>query len=453
MTGTAGSAGSAGSGGAAGGSGCAAACAGYQFCSSGKCLPSYASTRVLPATDQTSGSGQVNSAVVLTNKPQGDLIVQFAEASSELLLSDPGASMLTNLAGAGYARYTADGKLVWSRSRETLAASTNVGRESAIALVPPSDFATNYVKYEPPTGPVAGKYFLRLTRVNGNTGNILWEAKYPNTTSADVIPRLLVARPVQGDFLTFDPASSRQSGGEACRVIDSGTSGAVTCSGASYAIQAVSGADGTTAWIWGAPGSTNSFALNPLSSSQWPFSTNPFQYGGEDAFILGIRGASASVGPWMTEGDYGPGLILAALPSGDLAVTAQGNGFMNFNGAQSLLAQTGSVLFRLNSTTGQILWRTPLAQSPTTLIAAPGGRIAVLNQASGTNPSVQLFDGSNGAILSTLPLPPTSSPVLAAGQSDLFVLGDYSSSVDFDPGTGTDKPSSSRGVYITRYSF
>jgi len=95
----------------------------------------------------------------------------------------------------------------------------------------------------------------------------------------------------------------------------------------------------------------------------------------------------------MTEGDYGPGLMLAALPGGDLAVTAQGNGYVAFNGGQTLLEQAGSVLFRLDATTCHVVWRTPLA------------------------------------------------------------LGDYSSAFDFDPGTGTDQPSSSRGVYISRYSF
>jgi hypothetical protein len=229
----------------------------------------------------------------------------------------------------------------------------------------------------------------------------------------------------------------------------------VNCAGSSYAIGAVPGADGATAWIWGAPGNTGSFALNSLSTSQWPIVGNPYQYGGEDAFILGIRGASTSVGPWMTEGDYGPELQLAALPGGDLAVAAGGNGYMTFNGGQSLLAQTGSVLFRLNSTTGQILWRTPLTQEATTLIAAPGGRIAVLHRSATSDPSsVQLFDSATGNLLSTLPLPPSiSQQVLAAGQTDLFVFGDYSSAVDFDPGAGMDKPISSRGVYISRYSF
>lgn len=455
-TGTGGSAGGAGTAGSGGGSGCASACASYQFCSSNKCLPTYASTRVLPTTDQMSGYGQINSAVVLTNKAQGDIIVQFSGSSSELQLSDPGASMLTYLAGSGYARYTADGKLTWSRTIESLTGSTNVDRESAIALVPPTDFGVSYVKYEPPTGPTTGKYFYRVARINGNTGNLTWEAKYPNTTNVSSRTLFLVPRPAQGDFITLYPVLSRESGGgEACSVTDNGTAGSVTCSGSSYAIAAVPSADGTTAWIWGAPGATGSLPLNPLTMEKWAFTANPFQAGGEDAFILGVRGASTSVGAWMTEGDYGPRLALASLPGGDLAVTAEGNGFMNFNGGQSLLAQSGSVLFRIATATGQILWRTPLAQAPTSLIAAPGGRIAVLYRAASSDPSsVQVFDSTSGALLSTLPLPPSiSQQVLAAGQTDLFVIGDYSSAFDFDPGSGTDKPSSTRGVYISRYTF
>lgn len=413
-------------------------------------MPTYGSTRVLPATDQTSGSGQVNSAIVFTNKAQGDLVLRL---TGDLAPYDQGASMQTTMTGVGYARYTADGNLAWYRSRDTLTGSTNVSRESALALVPPSDFALSYVKYDQPTGPVAGTYSARLARVNGVTGNLTWEAKYPTTTTSSGNALFVVPRATQGDFLTFYPVSSRESPGRACRVIDSGTSGTVTCQGSSYAIGALSGADGTTAWIWGAPGVDSSVSLNPLSPTQWPFKANPYQFGGEDAFIFGIRGESSSVGPWISEGDYGPTLGLAALSGGDLAVTAQGNGFMTFNGGQSLLDQTGNVLFRLDVTNGQIVWRTALSQMPYAVSAAPGGRIAVLNRPSTGNPSVQIFDGSNGALLSTLPLPPTSYPVLASGQSDLFVLGDYSSSVDFDPGTGTDKPNSSRGVYISRYSF
>ena len=440
---------SAGGGGMGGASGCAVTCASYQFCATNKCLPTYASTRAIPATDQASGSGQVRSAIVLTDKAQGDIVVQL---SGELTVSDATASMLTTMSGLGYARYTADGKLAWFRSDETLASSTNVGRESAVALVPPSDFAVNYVKYDPPTGPNAGTYSARLARVNGNTGNLSWEAKYPDTTNPSGGWPFVIPRPVQGDFLTLYPAD-RYLPGQACRVIDNGSSGSVTCSGSSYALGAVAGADGATAWIWGGPDATASLPLNPLSASTWPFVSNPYQYGGLDAFILGIRGASTTVGPWFSEGDYGPVLQLAVLSGGDLALTAQGNGYMTFNGGQSLLDQTASVLFRLNVTNGQILWLKKLSQTPTAIGAAPGGRIAVLYQPSSSNPSVELFDGTSGARLSTLPLPATSYPVLAAGQTDLFVLGDYSSSVDFDPGAGVDKPSTSRGVYISRYSF
>jgi len=96
-----------------------------------------------------------------------------------------------------------------------------------------------------------------------------------------------------------------------------------------------------------------------------------------------------------------------------------------------------------------------VAQAPSAIITAPGGRIAVLHHAAGTEPSsVQLFDGETGALLSTLPLPPsTSRSMLAAGQTELFILGSYSSPFDFDPGTDTDLPSSARGVYISRYSL
>jgi len=432
-----------------GAGGCATACARYQFCASNECLPAYVSTRVLPATDQVNGSGQVNSAVVLTNKPQGDIIVQL---SGDLNLHDPGASRLTTLTGHGYASYTADGKLAWFRSRDTLAGSANVGRESQIALVPPSDFAVSYVKYDPPTGPIAGTHHFRVVRVNANSGNLTWEAKDARTTNEAGGALLIVPRPAQGDFLTFYPASGFDPG-ETCQVTDNGATASMSCLGGNYVSGAVPAADGAV-WAWGAPPDTGSYALNPFSTTKWAFTSNPFQYAGNDAFILGIRGASTLVGPWISEGDYGPLLQLAALPGGDLVATAVGSGYMTFNGGQALLGQTGSTLFRLNTTTGQIVWRAPLAlKPPLAVVAAPGGRVAVLNQPADEAPNVQLFDGASGALLSTLPLPAVSRPILAAGQTDLFVLGDYSSALDFDPGPGTDKPTSSRGVSISRYSF
>jgi len=371
----------------------------------------------------------------------------------DLTLSDPGASMTTTTTGSAYARYTADGKLALYRSIANLAGPNAAGGESKLALIPPSDLALSYSKYDPSSGPVAGTYSMRLARVNGITGNLAWEAKYPDKTASSGFPLLVVPRPTQGDILTYRATLSRSGPGQACQALDGGTSATVTCSGDSYAIDAVAGADGSTAWVWGAPGVDKSIPLNPFSTTQWPFKGNPYQYGGEDAFILGIRGNSTSVGPWMTEGDYGPAIGLAALPGGDLAVTAQGNGYMTFNGGQTLVDQMAFLLFRLDVSNGHILWRTSLKEIPYAVIAAPGGRIAVLFQPSGSNPSVQLFDGSSGALLSTLPLPPSYYPILAAGQTDLSLLGDYSSAVDFDPGNGTDKPSSSRGLYISRYSF
>jgi hypothetical protein len=299
------------------------------------------------------------------------------------------------------------------------------------------------------TDHVAATSAYRLARINGTSGNLTWEAKYPSNV-LNGIPLLVVPRATQGDFLTFYPALSRSLPGEACTAIDHDSWASVSCSGSSYAIGALPGVDGISVWIWGAPGIDGAASLNPLATSQWSFTSNSHRFGGEDAFILGIRGEATSVGPWMTEGDYGPGLLLAVLPDGDLAVTVQGNDYMTFNGGQTLLEQSGSVLFRLDPATGHIVWRTALSQPPSALIAAPGGRIAVLS----TVPSVQLFDGATGALLSTLPLPPTSShPVLAAGQADLFVLGDYSSAFDFDPGPGSDQPPSNHGVYISRYAF
>ena len=444
----------AGSGGA-GGSSCATACASYQFCASNKCLPSYDSTRVLPAIDQTSGGGRVFSAVMLTDKPQGDLVIQL---SGDLTLSDANASFTTTITtggqdyALGYARYSSDGHLAWFRSRSDIKSS---GRESKIALLSPTDFGLSYVQYDPASGPVAGTYSFRAARINGNTGNFAWVAKYPTTDNASGGSYIFLPRRTRGDCLTFFASYSNTTpGSTVCTVTDSGTSGSVTCSGTAYAIDGVSGPDGTTAWLWGAPDLTGSVPLNPFDTTQTSLASNPYQTSGEDAFIVGVRGASTTLGPWLTEGDYGPGYLLAALPDGNLAVVAGGNGYMTFNGGQSLLSQTGNVLFKLDTSTGKIVWRKALSlpDFPYGLSAAPGGRIAVLNRPSDST-SVDLYDGATGAALSTLPLPATGFPVIIAGETDLVVTGDYAGAYDFNPGPATDQPTATRGVYISRYTF
>jgi len=181
---------------------------------------------VLPATDEVNGSGRVSSAVVLTNEPQGDLVLQL---SGELKLDDAAPSTQTALTGRGYARYTADGKLVWFRSTRSLTGSDKVGAESALALVPPSDFALSYVAPNVQTEPVVPTSSYRLARVDASSGELTWQAKYPSNF-LNGIP-LLVVRSTQGDFLTFYPAQSRSLPGEACRAMDNGTSASVTCSG------------------------------------------------------------------------------------------------------------------------------------------------------------------------------------------------------------------------------
>ena len=397
----------------------------------------------------------MQSAVVLTDKPQGDVIIQL---SGNLTLSDSNASMTTTITTGdedyafGYVRYTTDGHMAWFRSK---AAINSSGGESKIALVSTTDFALRYTQYQPSTGPVAGKTYGQWSRFNGNTGNLTWTARDPNELSSNS-PHdyVLVPRPTQGDILTFLPVYSHTSASVMCTVTDLGNSGSLSCSGANYAIDGVTGIDGKTAWIWGAPDVDGSVALNPFDTAQTTMQSNPYQYGGDDAFIVGASGASTSIGPWLSEGDYGPGYLLAALPDGNLAVAAGGNGYMTFNGGQALLSQTGNVLIKVDTKTGKILWRTELSATdfPYGLSAAPGGRIAVLNRPS-DSVSVDLYDGDTGSALSTLPLPLSDHPLLAAGQTDLFVIGDYAAAFDFDPGPGTDQPTATRGVFISRFTF
>jgi hypothetical protein len=188
---------------------CGDPCEAYQFCSGGKCLPRYVSTRVQPVTSG-GDAGEVAAAAVFTDGSQDDLLLQL---HGDLVLSAPGASMTNELHGSGFARYTPEGTLVWGRAEPALFGD-QARPASAPVILANGDFAVGYLQYDPPSGPVAGTYALRVARVGGHTGNLVWAAKFPwNASSSSDRIGSLVALSSSQKLVSFTLAQTFSVGG------------------------------------------------------------------------------------------------------------------------------------------------------------------------------------------------------------------------------------------------
>jgi hypothetical protein len=429
---------------------CHTACEGYQFCDGSKCLPHYVSTRVQPSSSGSSGGG-ISAVAVFTDGPQDDLLVRLAG----VIASAPGAA-LTAVVEDGFARYTPAGDLAWSKERSNL--STNMsGGTPSVALLPSGDFAIAYRKYDPSSGPVAGTYSERVARIGGHTGNLVWEAKFPRTTTADgTEPGVLVARSQKQDIITFDFAQTLTIGGETCQTSDLGTSGTVTCLGSSgYVMGAAPGVDGVTVWSWGAYDDTIAAALNPWSSQTWQLTTNPSQFSGGDGYIWGSRDDGTTVGPWFTEGDYGVLMNLVVDSADDLIVSATASGYVTFNGGQDFFGSSGGVLLaKIDHTNGRIVWKTMLSVKPRFIALAPGDRILTVDDvaSAGAYP-LNLYSGADGRHLASFPIGSNDQSAIASGKTEIYVVGSVSTPTDFNPGAATDTLGSTPGVYISRFTF
>jgi hypothetical protein len=430
---------------------CGNACEGYQFCDGGKCLPHYVSTQVLPVT---SGGDlvAVGSAAVFTDGAADDLLLQL---SGDLVLSAPGAFITAELHGAGLARYTPDGTLVWSRSMVQLFGDqSRTTGTSQPAILANGDFVVEYDKYDPANGPVAGTYALRVGRIGGHTGNLVWEAKYPSSESSPFGVGLLVALSASQKVLTFDPALTYTLGGTFCQTSDLGSSGVVTCPvDRNYMMAAAPGADGATLWSWGAYNDTVAVALNPWSTQTWQLTGNG-RFSGGDGYILGARDDSTT-GPWFTEGDYGVLMKLLVDSAGDLIVAFSAAGIVSFNGGQDLLPSGGSVLTKINHQTGRIVWKTAITALPDRLALAPANRIVTISEAASDSPeTLDLYSGLDGLHLSSFSGASVDHyGAVAAGQTEMYLTGTVTTPSDFDPGAATDMLGATPGVFVSRFSF
>ena len=460
---------------------CGTPCQSYQFCAGGSCLPHYVSTKILPTTSLASDSSvQIQSAAVETNKAEGDLLIQMLLTDASVLMSGPSDTTITQVSAntqtgytgyyaSGLVRYTAGGTLVWGRDLLGVLGSTS-SRSVYAPWVSP--FVLNstgdvMLAYDwedpPPTGPVQQTSQMYLGRINSNNANLIWAAVY--STSATQVTTV-VPRSAKNDYVTFGPAPDEFHGfnGDVWQVVENTTSGsaAATRLGIDYSNGALPDVNGSTIWLYGF-GYAGTFALNPWSAQTWNITGNPSQIGGTDAFIIGVKDDGTSIGPWMSEGDWGPQYRVAMDSAGDLLVAASSGGYTTFNGGQDFITSSsgGVALVKINHTNGQIVWRTDISALPVQIIAAPGNRVVTMTQqldsttlaAIPTSPyQLNVYSNTDGTLLSSVSAG-MMAQYMAAGTTDLFVLGNVSAASDFDPGTGTDSQGTTAGVYISRFSF
>lgn len=453
---------------------CGAACEGYQFCAGGKCLPTYVSTKILPTIAlASSATVQVTAAAVEINKAQGDVLVQLlltdsavTMSGSELISTQVSAGTPSGSSGytaSGLARYTASGTLVWGRDLGSVLGTSSQpispGSVTPLALTSTGDVAVAYNKSDPPpTGPVIRTSQWRLARINTNNANVVWEATY--STSSDA--RIVVPRSAKNDYVSFGVAPDNYHGvsGSVWQTVDNSSSGTATYLKSNYAVGAAPAPDGATVWLWGF-GYGGTYAINPWSTQMFNITTNPSQVGGYDAFIIGVQDNGISIGPWMSEGDWGPRYSVAVDAAGDLIVGAECSGYTAFNGGQDFLPSAGQVLVKVDHATGKIVWRTPITALPTVILAVPGNRIVTMVQQldsmtqmpAPTAPyQLRVYSGADGSLLSSFETG-MMAQALAVGTTELFVLGTVSAATDFNPGTAVDTQGSAAGVYISRYAF
>jgi hypothetical protein len=294
-----------------------------------------------------------------------------------------------------------------------------------------------------------------LARLDANGASVVWDVMYgPGVTDAfnsfDNNARV-VARWTQGDYITMgavgDSVSQVQVVNDAAQT---------TLLSPSINSGAAMGADGSTVWLWG----STSGRLNPWSQMTWTIPTQATQLSLPAAYIIGAQDNGQSIGPWITEGDAGA-LIgdVVVDPNGDLLVTLLSSGPVQINGGQSLLMSAGYALAKLSGSTGKVVWRTDVTALPSLLSVAPGGRIATViptmmnGSVDPTGPyTLYVYDDSDGSLLTSFSAG-QGAQRLAAGTTELFVIGASVSPANFSPGAKPDVQGNPSGVFVSRFSF
>jgi hypothetical protein len=399
-------------------------------------------------------------ARVAKNSSQGDLFLLFEGKNT--VLSDPTSTFQTIVNGPGLARFSAQGDLIWGRNVVSLLSANNVSR--TFALTSNLDIGVKYRRSYQPSGPVGPITYHSFARIGGNDPTVVWKVDSDSTTTAQIeYAQTIAYRQSKNDFIVV----GSDEWGVAWQVEGNSTEQSIKDLGAIYARGTTVGVDGSTLWTWGAHDGT--MKLNPWSTQTWEGNSNPAMGGGYDAFIVGSKDNGTTVGPWFTEGDFGPTMLFAIEETGDLIVVVEAYGYTMFNGGQLIASSASSVLIRVRQTDGKILWRTVLPVPAAQIATIPGDRVAILEKradfGAGAGPyGIYLYSTVDGRSLSTLstglanPVPTSvegnGGPVMmAAGTSDLFVIGAVVGAADFNPGSATDMKGSTPGVFISRYTF
>jgi hypothetical protein len=433
---------------------CGNACEAYQYCEGGKCLPQYAGTKLFPMAMGT-GRNIFDIAAVSSASSADDLFLLFA--SNGIRLSEPNATTLVNFdAGATVlARFDPEGVLIWARDLKSVFSAERVA--SRFALAKNSDVFVKFQWETAPSGPVAGTTVHSVARLSGNDAHPIWKSDLDPVCNNVVS---IVHRPKPNDVVVVTELDF----GNVCQVVDLGSSAQSYFRATVFSLGAAVGADEHTFWSWGAHGGT--FQTNPWSTATWTVTSNPTSGGGYDAFIVGARDDGSTIGPWFSEGDYQPGFKIITEPSGDLIVAVDAWGYTTFNGGQLLAKGRGGVLVRLRHADGKVLWRTELPFGVAQLINLPGGRVGLLEEQPLGTADVpirfHLYSVSDG-VLSASVVAGGANPVstnldgtsvgVAAGGSDLFIVGTVGSPADFDPGKGEESLGNTPGLFISRYKF
>jgi hypothetical protein len=454
-----GNGGAPGSGGSSGNGGapsmpCGATCESFQYCSGGgRCLPQYRSTTILPIAPAAMLDQPVvhemPAALVASN---GDLFLQVRVHGQIVLGNTPGGTLGGINEGADFiiaARYSSSGVLQWARDMTGLMGD-NAYLFGPVALASGDDLVVAFVRDDPPPPPpgrITAQY--RLARIDGGNPTIKWEASYGvNGPSAYYV----VPRAARNDFITmgFGPDMTFCCS-PIVQVNGSGTSVNIIGSVYSYNGGAMTGRDGSTLWMYGAWGGSG-LRFNPWSSMTWNVPSNPNQFGQYDAFIVGAKDDGTTLGPWITQGDEGPGLNGFALASdGQPIFSMAGSAPTRING-QDLLVGEGRVLAKLDATTGTIVWKTDIVDRPAIAVTGDQG-VAAVELGTDAPPRLTLFSANDGQVRSSLTVPGMVYRIVA-GPTDLFLVGTTNGSADFNPGAATDiQGGSTPGVFITRYSF
>lgn len=441
---------------------CGTTCEGYQYCSAGKCVPHYEWTRVMPV-NPLDAIGTIQDAKVSSN---GDIVVEIdlspGSTSASITLSnaqETNTQISTANSTVLIARYSETGPLQYQSSGNLAFAFMNQQggipntSVSGIALTTSGDVVVSGLDTitSATGGPsTASQVVVQLDSTASL--NRKWSATYSGDRIAAIFPRA-----TRSDYITagYPPDEVHGINGDVGRIPNTASAGTVL---APYiANTAALGVDGTTLWLAGGNyGETGLSGPNQLN----PWITSPSSIVSGQSFIVGAKDDGTSIGPWFTtNAGTRPASLWRVLPDGSntLIVLAGGggrgdSGAVTLNGTEILGASYNAALFKMDTTTGSVAWKTDLTSGTLpSLTLAPDGTVVAVSPLTATYGMVTYSD-ANGATAASFTGSGQAQAVVSGGNS-LFIAGIVTGSADFNPGAGTDIEGNLPGVFISRFSY